>query len=80
MERDPALHEISVGPKDADVVGADGRAIQIAIDALALRGGGTVRVAPGEYVLSDSIHLRSNIRLVGDRANTVLKRAPAEAQ
>jgi len=67
---------ITVGPKDADVVGTDNRAIQIALDAMAQRGGGTVRVLPGEYVLSDSIHLRSNVRLEGDREGTVLTRAP----
>jgi hypothetical protein len=68
--------EITVGPKGADVVGADNRAIQIALDAMAWRGGGTVRVLPGLYVLSDSIHLRSNVRLAGDRQKAVLKRAP----
>jgi len=67
---------ITVGPKDADVVGTTNRAIQIALDAMAQRGGGTVRVLPGEYVLSDSIHLRSNVSLVGDRKGTVLRRAP----
>ncbi len=67
---------ITVGPKDADVVGTDNRAIQIALDAMASRGGGTVKVLPGEYVLLDSIHLRSGVRLVGDREGTILRRAP----
>ena len=35
---------ITVGPADADVVGTTGRAVQIAIDALAHRGGGEVRL------------------------------------
>ncbi|MHB8816895.1 MAG: glycoside hydrolase family 28 protein [Steroidobacteraceae bacterium] len=38
------------------------RAIQAAIDAAALRGGGTVRLANGDYV-SGTLDLRSNIRL-----------------
>lgn len=65
---------LTVGPSDADIVGATGRAIQIAIDALSFRGGGTVRVLPGEYVLLDAIRLRPHIRLVGDRDKTVLRR------
>lgn len=67
-------HEITVGPSRADVVGATGRAIQIAIDALAQRGGGVVRVLPGEYVLEDSIRLRTRIVLLGDRGKTILRR------
>ena len=52
---DTAQNVITVGPRDADVVGADNRAIQLAIDALSLRGGGTVRVLPGEYTLIDAL-------------------------
>lgn len=69
-------NEITVGPAGADVVGTDGRAIQTAIDAVTFRGGGTVRVLPGEYLLADSIHLRSNLTLVGDREGTILRPAP----
>ena len=69
-------NEITVGPAGADVVGATGRVIQIAVDAVAQRGGGTVRVLPGEYLLEDSIRLRPHIALVGDRDKTVLRRAP----
>lgn len=68
--------EISVGPSGADVVGTTGRAIQIAVDAIAARGGGTVRVLPGEYVLADAVRLRSHIALVGDRERTILRRGP----
>jgi hypothetical protein len=72
----PGLNDISVGPAGADIVGADNRAIQMAIDALAARGGGTVRILAGEYVLSDAVRLRSNIALLGDRDRTVLRLAP----
>ena len=67
---------ITVGPQDADVIGADNRAIQIALDAMAQRGGGTVHIRPGTYVLSDSIQLRSHVQLTGDRRSTILQRAP----
>lgn len=71
-------YEITVGPVAgrADIVGATGRAIQIAIDALASRGGGLVRVLPGEYMLEDSVRLRPNITLRGDRERTILRRGP----
>ncbi|HUV41965.1 MAG TPA: right-handed parallel beta-helix repeat-containing protein [Sedimentisphaerales bacterium] len=69
--------QVTVGARDADVIGSDNRAIQLAVDTLAFRGGGTVRVLPGEYTLIDSIHLRSNVNLTGDRDKTVLKRCAA---
>jgi parallel beta helix pectate lyase-like protein len=68
--------EITVGAAGADIVGTDNRAIQTAIDALSLRGGGTVRVLPGEYVLHDAVRLASDITLLGDREKTILRRAP----
>jgi len=78
MARDP-LREITVGSAAADVVGTDGRAIQIAIDALGARGGGTVRVRAGEYLLRDSVRLRPGVALIGDRGGTVLRRGPLAA-
>ena len=68
---------ITVGLNNADIVGADNRAIQAAVDMVSLRGGGTVRILPGEYILDDAIRLRSNIHLIGDREKTILKHAPA---
>jgi len=70
------LEAIVVGPRGAEINGDTGRAIQMAIDALSLRGGGTVRLLPGEYRLADSIRLRANIRLLGDRNKTILRRGP----
>lgn len=74
--RSDSLQTITVGPTHADVVGTDGRAIQIAIDALAWRGGGTVAVQPGEYVLNGPLRLRSRVTLSGTEGKTILKRAP----
>ena len=69
---------ITVGPGKADIVGTDNRAIQGAIDMVALRGGGTVHVLAGEYMLNDALHLRSNINLIGDGPQkTILKHAPS---
>ncbi len=70
------IREITVGPAEADVVGSDNRAIQIAIDALWARGGGTVHVLPGTYIMKDAAHLRPGVSLVGGGPDTVLKRTP----
>src|SRR5262245_26196591 len=40
---------VTVGPKKADLVGGDGKAIQAAIDLVTRLGGGTVRILPGTY-------------------------------
>jgi hypothetical protein len=68
--------ELSVGPAGADIVGTNGHAIQMAVDTLAARGGGTVRVLPGRYELIDAVRLRSGVSLLGDRDRTILYRAP----
>ena len=68
---------ITVGLSNADIIGSDNRAIQAAIDMVYQRGGGTVRILPGEYVLIDAIRMRSNVHLKGDRDKTILKHAPA---
>lgn len=73
-------YEITVGPAGpagagADIVGNSGRAIQIAIDALDRRGGGIVRLMPGEYFLDDAVRLRPNVSLIGDdQQKTILRR------
>jgi len=50
----------------------DPRVIQEAIDRTASQGGGTVRIAPGRYVLHTTLTLRSNVRVVGTPGSTVL--------
>lgn len=63
--------QVRVGPEGArnvDVVGNTGRAIQIAIDAVSSRNGGTVIVTRGEYTLEDSLRLAPDVRLVGESA------------
>jgi polygalacturonase len=68
---------VTVGMKNADIIGSNNKAIQAAVDLVAMKGGGTVQILPGEYVLDDAIRLRSNIHLKGDREKTILKHAPA---
>jgi len=63
---------ITVGPKEADLVGTTDRVIQAAVDYVARRGGGTVRVLPGTYRLRDSVFLQSKVRLLGSGEDSVL--------
>jgi parallel beta-helix repeat protein len=68
---------VTVGPTDADVIGADNAAIQKAVDRLAAEGGGTVVIKAGTYRLANSVRLASHIRLRGEGpGKTLLKKAP----
>jgi polygalacturonase len=49
---------ITVGVRDADMIGADNRVLQAAVDYVAGLGGGVVEIGPGEYLMRDSLHLR----------------------
>jgi hypothetical protein len=69
---------ISVGPKQADLVGQDDKVLQAAVDYVARLGGGTVRVLPGQYTLRNSVHLPSKIRLVGSGEESVLTKIASQ--
>lgn len=71
-----AKQQITVGPARADVVGTDNKAIQIAIDALRARGGGTVRLLPATFHMTNAAFLRPGVSLVGSGPETLLKKAP----
>jgi hypothetical protein len=68
---------ITVGRSDADLLGADNRALQAAVDYIAGLGGGTVEIREGEYVMRDSLHLHSNVIVRGQRGKTILRKADA---
>ena len=63
---------ISVGPKKADLVGTNEKALQAAVDYMARMGGGTVQVLPGEYRLRNAVHLRDKVRILGSGEDSVL--------
>lgn len=69
----PAVH-IRVGRAGADIIGGDHRALQAAVDYVGSLGGGVVEIAPGEYLMGDSLHLRSRVTVRGAGGNTVLKK------
>jgi polygalacturonase len=68
---------ISVGLKNADIVGRDNRALQAAVDYIAALGGGTVQIGPGEFLMRDSLHLRSHVAVEGTPGQTILRKAKA---
>lgn len=70
----PAI-SITVGHQDADIVGTDNRALQAAVDYVGNLGGGVVEIGPGEYLMRDSLHLRSRVAIRGAGEKTVLKKA-----
>ncbi len=69
---------ITVGPDKADLVGTSDRVIQAAVDTIARRGGGTVRLLPGTYTLRNAVFLPSKIRLVGSGPETVITKISSE--
>ena len=69
------LPSITVGRSGADVAGGDDRALQAAVDYIAGLGGGTVEIREGEYVMRDSLHLRANVTVRGQKGRTVLRKA-----
>jgi hypothetical protein len=68
---------VTVGPANADVIGADNVAIQKAIDRVAAAGGGTVVIKAGTYLLANSVRLASHLTLRGEGPDkTLLKKIP----
>ncbi len=70
---------ITVGPKDADLVGATERVLQAAVDYVARLGGGTVKILPGTYKLRNAVYLATGVRLVGSGEDSVLIKEPSIA-
>jgi polygalacturonase len=70
---DPAV--VTVGGSDSDISGYTSRAIQLAIDAVHSRGGGTIRLSPGTFDISGPIRLSSNMTLEGAGDETILKKS-----
>ena len=69
---------ITVGQANADLIGDDDRVLQAAVDYVAGKGGGTVKVLPGTYTLRAAVWLRSGIRLSGSGGESIITRIPSE--
>ena len=71
--------QITVGRRDADIVGADNRVLQAAVDYIAGLGGGVVEIGEGEFLMRDSLHLRSLVTVRGTKGKTILRKARASS-
>lgn len=71
-----SLMTVTVGQSKGDIMGADHKAIQAAVDYVAGWGGGTVRILPGTYQFRNAVFLRSGVRVVGSGLETVLIKTP----
>jgi len=63
---------ITVGGPGADIPGFTSEAINLAIDALRSRGGGSVKLNPGTFEMTGPARLSSNISLTGSGQKTIL--------
>lgn len=68
---------ITVGPKDAQLIGATEKVIQAAVDYVARLGGGTVQLLPGKYRLRNSVFLAPKVRLLGSGDESILIKEPS---
>jgi hypothetical protein len=69
------LPTITVGLENAALIGSDNCVLQAAVDYIAGLGGGTVEIGPGQYIMHDSLHLRSNVTVRGEKGKTILRKA-----
>src|SRR5271166_1478334 len=67
--------KITVGRAGGDLIGADNRALQAAVDYVAGLGGGVVEIGEGEYLMHDSLHLRSGVTVRGQKGKSILCKA-----
>jgi len=63
---------ITVGGPGADLSGYTSEAVQIAVDAIKTRGGGTVKLNPGRFEIIAPIRLCNDINLIGSGDETIL--------
>lgn len=70
---------VTVGIHGCEITGSDNRALQAAVDYVAGLGGGVVEIGPGEYLMRDSLHLRSHVTVRGMPRETILRKAASAA-
>lgn len=66
---------VSVGGAGADLPAFTSRAIQLAVDAVAARGGGIVRLGAGTFEMVGPVRLASNVTLEGSGPATILHKS-----
>ncbi|HLJ10807.1 MAG TPA: right-handed parallel beta-helix repeat-containing protein [Planctomycetaceae bacterium] len=68
---------ITVGPKQAQLVGDNDKVLQAAVDYVGRFGGGTIHILPGRYHLRNAVYLSSNVRILGSGDDSVLVKEPS---
>jgi len=76
--RDGQKITITIGQNEGDLRGNDDKAIQSAVDYVYARGGGTVQVLPGTYILRSPIRIPAGITFRGLGENTILKKCASK--
>jgi hypothetical protein len=65
---------ITVGGPDADISGFSSEAIQIALDAIVTRGGGTIKLNPGIFKIIAPVRIPDKTSLIGSGKGTILQK------
>jgi len=65
---------ITVGGPQADIPGFTSGAIQLALDALKTRGGGTVKLSAGTFDIIGPVRIPDNTALIGSGKSTILRK------
>ena len=73
----PGSLTLSVGHKDADLIGSDDKILQAGLDYLHRLGGGTLEIRAGEYTMRNTLYLRPGITIRGAGEDTILKKTPS---
>ena len=73
----PGSLTLSVGHKDADLIGSDDKILQAGLDYLHRLGSGTLEIRAGEYTMRNTLYLRPGITIRGAGEDTVLKKTPS---
>ncbi|MCA9176099.1 MAG: right-handed parallel beta-helix repeat-containing protein [Planctomycetales bacterium] len=69
---------VGVSGREADLVGNSDKVLQAAVDYVARRGGGTVKVLPGTYTLRSAVNLASGVRLLGSGPETIITKIASQ--
>lgn len=76
MKQHSLQGEITVGYKNADIIGRDETTVTSALLLAGSRGINRVRILKGVYTCKNSIFLKSGIELSGEGNETILRRSP----
>ncbi len=68
---------LTVGPKNADLIGSNEKVIQAAVDSITRWGGGTVKILPGVYRFRNAVYLQNKVRIFGSGQDSIIIKEPS---